>query len=416
VRAVAPAGSPPVPPPRLGWSNLAVVVTVLVASVSYSASVTTHGLVLFVLPGALVGALAALWMADRSMNVYAVGAAGLLAALAWATLANSISGETSGPVARSTFVASACAALALTAPISRFPVTFLLPVVGTVVGALVLGAGGQVVAVSVITAVLSVISVAWLESARRRWVEPPRRAGLLPVLALLLGAAALAAVVLQTGGLGGSPFTEGAIPPVTSPTSTPTTTPTATPTPTESATTNPAVTEKQNKHLGRALIIVLLILLAGLLILLIALAARVVYVAVAWRRLRARLQSGPPEAAIGGAWVWAQTRLAVYGVLLPASTPVDVISRDASSLALPEAVREPMAALAELTVRAIFNADSETTGGEALDAWALAEAAPRGARPGVTRVRLAQRWLRGPSAFVGGVRGRGSDLARSPAG
>ena len=80
---------------------------------------------------------------------------------------------------------------------SRWPALFLAGVAGVVVGALVLGAAGEVRIVVVAAAVCAALTLGWIERSHRNWTAPPRRGIALVLLSLLAGAAATGAVLLQ---------------------------------------------------------------------------------------------------------------------------------------------------------------------------------------------------------------------------
>ncbi len=176
--------------------QLAVTVTCLVAAVTYAGAVTTWAMGLFVLPGVAGAALLATLLAARRMSGMAIGVVGALV-LGWAELANIWTGTANGPAARSTAVAAGCTVIAVVLAHSRRPALFLAGVAGVVVGALVLGAAGEVRIVVVAAAVCAALTLGWIERSHRNWTAPPRRGIALVLLSLLAGAAATGAVLLQ---------------------------------------------------------------------------------------------------------------------------------------------------------------------------------------------------------------------------
>ncbi len=151
---------------------------------------------LFVLPGVAVAALLASLLAARRMSGMAIGVVGALV-LGWAELANIWTGTANGPAARSTLFAAGWTLIAVVLAHSRWPALFLAGVAGVVVGALVLGAAGEVRIVVVAAAVCAALTLGWIERSHRNWTAPPRRGIALVLLSLLAGAAATGAVLLQ---------------------------------------------------------------------------------------------------------------------------------------------------------------------------------------------------------------------------
>jgi hypothetical protein len=137
--------------------QLAVVITCLVAAVTYAGAVTSVALAGFVLPGVLVAAVIGSFLTARRMPGTALVAGGVLA-LGWSELANVSTGATNGPVARSTFVAAICTLAAVVVVRSSWPALFLVPVAGSVCGAFLLGAAGEVRIVSVAAAVSATLT------------------------------------------------------------------------------------------------------------------------------------------------------------------------------------------------------------------------------------------------------------------
>ncbi len=111
---------------RPARAEVAVVLTCLAAAFCFGGVVTLPGLALSVLPSVLViGAVVARLV--RRRRPLAGLATGLALGLALAEVANVISGDSHGPVARSTALAALCTAGAIAA-LSRTPALFLLPV------------------------------------------------------------------------------------------------------------------------------------------------------------------------------------------------------------------------------------------------------------------------------------------------
>jgi hypothetical protein len=175
----------------------AVTLTCLVAAVSYAGAVSTTALLAGVLPSVLLAAAVGAWVRARRTQ-WAALIVGAVVVLGASELVNVWSGESNGPAARSTFVAAGCTLLAVVAAWSRSPALFLAPLAGIVFGALALGAGGEVRSVAVVAAVFAVVTLGWIEQARRNWAERrPRRGAAMALLSLLVGVAAALIVLLQ---------------------------------------------------------------------------------------------------------------------------------------------------------------------------------------------------------------------------
>ena len=176
--------------------QLAVVATCLLAAMTNAGAVTTFALAVFVLPAVAMAAAVGLFFAERHMFGTAIILGGLLA-LGWSELVNIVSGTADGPAARATFLAAACTLVAVVVAQSRSPAFFLVAVAGSVCGALLLGAGGEVRIVAVAAAVAAALTLASIEQSQRNWTAPPRRGLALVLLPLLVGAVAAGVVLLQ---------------------------------------------------------------------------------------------------------------------------------------------------------------------------------------------------------------------------
>jgi hypothetical protein len=108
-----------------------------------------------------------------------------------------------------------------------------------------------------------------------------------------------------------------------------------------------------------------------LLCLLLAVVLRVVWVWVAWRRLRRHLRRGSPTQRVSGAWVWSGTRLRTAGWPLPASLSVDRAAESGGPSGLPRNARPPLRRIATATVGAVFSPDAAPA--DADDAWRSAD-------------------------------------------
>lgn len=328
---------------------LLVLLTCVVASVSYIGAVTQTALVTMVLP--LVVAVGVVACSMRTRRFAAVVTVGLLAG-AGGEAVNILSGNYQGSVARSAGVASLAAGLAVVASAGRRPALFLLPVAGIVAWALALGAGARVELVAVVTAAVALLTLAAVERDRRAFVTPPRLAGSVVLAFLLAAAAGVFAAQFQLrhdSRPAASPFRETLAttiepPKIFSLTRHPP--PSATKAdPAQPAAAAPGGTHHPRLHqLLRELIWVLLGLIT---LMVLGSLMRLLWVSLAWRRLRRRLlrRSQPAEA---GAWTWALATLDRLGSPTPVHISPDMAS--AGGFELSEAVR----ALAQTVVPAVF--------------------------------------------------------------
>lgn len=428
--------------------QFAVVLTCLVAALSYAGSVKTFALAAYVLPGVLGVALFASLLVAYRLSGAALIAGGLLV-LGWSELVNIWSGTGEGPVARSTAVAAGCTLLAVVAHRSSSPGLFLAPVAGSLCGALLLGAGSQVRSVAVVTAVCAALTLTSIERSRRKWTGLPRRGLATVVLSLLVGSVAAAAVLLQVhhdsrppeavaagqayprikptwhDPLGmytdkllpgpAAPSREAAAPkpvPATHHTSNAHPKPPAgahhppqssrsgaPPRPKEHA-PKPPTPRKQHHARSRTWLYVIAAILLLVLALVLALMARLLAVRLAWRRLRLRLVAGAPTEQVVGIWAWTRLRLEACRVPLAAAISPDAVASGRAGGDLPGEVFMPLQSLAAATTTAAFAREQTVSAPDASAAWKAAGRAEAAARELLTsagRVRLA---FRAPATSV----------------
>jgi hypothetical protein len=365
-------------------ATAAVAVTIAVAAMSYAGAVTTHALMVFELPALLIALVVTQALVREGWMLPAIGAGGFLA-LAWSEVANLGSGQTNGPAARSALVLGGCMTLAVVAAAWRYPALFLLPVGGVVLGALLLGAGGEVRAVAIATVLVSVVALAAVElSARRLVVVTDRRTHTRPwsvlVMCLLVAGVATLLAVTQARHDGrtphagiagvsnsqirpswGDPFSRLA-------NSSARTAVATTPNGQKSSPqTTGAKQPPKHRHHTRWWLYALL--LAVVLLPLGGASTRYLRVRRRWRRLRNRLESQDPANSISGAWVWTRLRLGLVrhplpAVLSPESVPAYLDSRSESR----EALRD-LAALVTTTAFAEMPVDEAA----AAKAWTAAD-------------------------------------------
>jgi hypothetical protein len=393
--------------------SLGVVVTCVIAALTYAGAVTTVGMA-FVLAGVVGAALFGSVLASRGLFGAALVLGGGLV-LAWSEIVNIWSGIGDGPAARSTAVACTCTLIAVVVARSASPALFLLPVAGSVIGALLLGAGSEVRSVAVLTAVSAALTLGSIERSRRNWAEPPRRGPLFPLLLLAIGAIAVACVLLQVQRDSRPPeaLLAGRLyphikPPWSDPLGTVTNkigghapgTGKTSPPPSAGQRTKPpthqhrVVPHKKAPPPSQIWLYVLL----GVLVVLLAIAGRLLAVRLAWRRLRRRLASGAPAEQITGAWAWMRIRLDTFRLPLAAAASPDLVVAGVAGSGLPPEVFRPLQTLAAATTTAAF-AGAETLGADDVTgAWEAAGEADESAHDTVSRLRRAWLAFRGPAS------------------
>jgi hypothetical protein len=393
--------------------QLAVTVTCLVAAVTYAGAVTTWAMGLFVLPGVAGAALLASLLAARRMPGMAIGVVGALV-LGWAELANIWTGTANGPAARSTAFAAGWTVIAVVLAYSRWPALFLAGVAGVVVGALVLGAGGEVRIVVVATAVCAALTLGGIERSRRNWSAPPRRGVALVLLSLLAGAAATGVVLLQAhkdprppGLVAQGRLYPGIKPAWTDPLASDSNSragraaqDVTSPRPKPRTAAKPATRSHPaavSGHTSRSIWVYVVAAIVLIVLVLAALiAARLLSTRLAWRRVRRRLAAGTPADQVTGAWAWTRMRLEACRLPLAVDVSPDSVAAGRAAADLPADVFMPLRELAAATTTAAFAYEQSITGA-ATASWAAAGRAEVSARERLTRRGRALLAFRGPA-------------------
>jgi hypothetical protein len=401
--------------------QLAVTVTCLVAAVTYAGAVTTWAMTLFVLPGVAAAALLATLLAARRMSGMAIGVVGALV-LGWAELANIWTGTANGPAARSTAFAAGSTVIAVVLAHSRWPALFLAGVAGIVIGALELGAAGEVRIVVVAAAVCAALTLSWIERSHRNWTAPPRRGIALVLLSLLAGAAATGAVLLQAQKDPRDPALiaqgveyPGIKPAWSDPLDTASNSlgttatnrepkparPQPKPQPPRHAPEPAAKDAPVQKHTSRSIWLYLLAAIVLVVLVLAALlAARLLSTRFAWRRVRRRLAAGAPADQVTGAWAWTRMRLEACRLPLAVDVSPDVIVAGRAMDDVPADVYTPLQALAAATTTAAFSYGQSLGAADVAAAWTAAGKADESARELLTRRARARLAFRGPARTV----------------
>lgn len=384
---------------------------IVVALLVYSQAVSGSGLLIWLLPAALLGygLMAAAHVISRTPTARAAAWAALVVvALLWAAIVNVGSGDTEGPVARASLaVTVCCGAMAALVRTSR-PASALLPGVLLVCGALALGGAGAPVFVVALVAAACLWLLLRLGPYGSADFRDGRRAGQTAALAGLGIAVAVAVTALTSPVLGEPWMLPGVVlssdaTPTVEPTPTPSVTeatPTPTPTPTPTATAAPdedlvgdaIVRAFRNVLVPAAITVAVVLTFLGLLALLLALAWRL-WVALTWRLTRRRLGRGEPVERVIGAWDWVRLRLGQADIALPPAASPDVIASDAAGSGAPAQTIADLATVAGLAARAGYvERGTVTTQVDVLaadSAWRHARRVERGLRRGRS---LRRRW------------------------
>ncbi|MHB1166215.1 MAG: hypothetical protein ACYC3K_13455 [Candidatus Nanopelagicales bacterium] len=399
------------------------VVAPLVAAclLAYAQVVSGVGLLAWLVPAAVIA-----WAAVSLVQVLAPRAAPVavwpvlaVTTLGWATLAETLGGDISGPITRGSLLVGGLTGAMAALQRTRYPAALLVPVVAMLGGALALGAADGLLAVAGLFAVAALWALLLLGPYRLPDLRDGRRA--LPVAAVMLlaGVTAVAATAVSAG-IAGEPWTipgaelnkapTAAIDAATTepapdqPSDAPSASPAQTPSPAPSATadaTDPL--EEVGAGIADALRDVVLpaalgMAIAGAFLLVLWLAALLawrLWVTARWAATRRRLAAGAPRDAVLGAWAWARLRLDQAGSrLAPAASP-DVVADGSVPEGLPHDIADDLAILAGLAARAGFSRDDDAGGAVgAEDAAALAWALARDVESALRRRRTLGQWWR----------------------
>lgn len=377
------------------FALVATVLANLTAAGAYTGAVTLSAFVRFLLPAVALASAASFLGTPRQ---YGGAIAALASAVGWAVVVNALSGETAGPVARSSAICGIATAMSVYSARRMWAPPMLLGVLMNLGGAMYYGAAGEVRFLALLIGLLALVAVSLLDAARhRRRVRRPRWAalliGLLAAAAVSLGAVAVQQTVSQLSRdrepLASALITTESIRPPWSNTATPPTTTIAK----DTAAQQQAKSDPEQKRLVR-----LILLLVALLILLLILAIVLRGLIGAWRlrRWKRRLQRQAPAASAGAAFGWMTYQLQRFGWHAPGNPAVDRLPEAGRAVGWPEPLLDPVRQVCSRSQRAVFE-NRPCANDTALDAWRHAEAAVAAARRNASRLRRA-------GAIVGLVR------------
>ena len=372
---------------------IAVVITALMASLSYAGAVRLQALGLFILPTVVTTALLCVRM-SRRRHPAAVAAVGAFVALGGAEIVNVVSGLSYGPAARSSFAAAGGTALAVAAARSRYAALFLLAVLEIVGGAFALGAGGEVEYVAVATGACALVALVRLDAGRARWSGPSRMAGSVIAGLLVVIGVGVVAVTLQDEHVTRRPavlfpaVTDQAVHPFWHEHA-------VSPPPKQrskaAAPAGPTAAPRALSHRPEWLSPLLVAVGALLCVLALLVVVRLLIVRRAWQRLRVRLSSGDPNAAAVGAWTWLRTSLTAARRQLPMDLPPERATEGAA--AVPAAFVEQLASLGAVAALGAFAVSQSVTASDAAASWEAADAVVAAVVAELSRLeRLSRRW------------------------
>lgn len=370
--------------------------TMVATSFAYTGAVARGAFFGFVLVAALsTGLLTAVVGQPHQLGGLLTG---LVVAVGWSVCVNALSGETSGPVARSSVVCGLSTALGVYSARRLSTAPFLLAVVLSMAGALYYGSAGETRPLALAVAALALLSSGAIDVARheRRPARPGVAVlavgGLLVALLLTAAVGAQAAITRAFGrdsALSSTLVEPAAIRPPWSarPPSAPVGVPSTTVAPT-ATTLAPSGTALQNELLN--LVLVLALALLGLLAVLVGVRLLVgQYRLVRWKR---RLRSLQPGERTTAAWTWMTFHLDRLGWTPRANPSIDMMADDVARLRWPEPIRVPAVGVAALGTSAAF-AQGPCNEDDAVSAWDQAERAVRAARECSGRLRRTKAFL-----------------------
>ena len=356
----------------------------LTAAGAYTGAVSLRAFFAFLVPAVVIATIASFVGTRRQFGGLI---AGLIAAGAWAVVVNALSGETSGPVARSAAICGLATVTSVYAARRMWAPALAAGVMLNMAGALYYGAAGEVRVLAVLAGLLTLVSVSCVDAARhRREVRRPRLAalvvGIVAAATLVLASVAVQQVaerlLERNRPVASSLVTPDAVRPPwdSSPKSTVTTT---LPDPAQPA----ANSAEQQQRIVRLVVFLVLLLL---LVIIVALLIRMAVGAWRLRRWKLRLRAQEPAASTGAAFGWMTYQLRRLGWRAPGNPGVDRLAAAAHTAGWPEPLLEPVRAVCTRSQRAVFE-DAHCAPQTADDTWGEAERAVETGRAHASRWR-----------------------------
>jgi hypothetical protein len=336
------------------------------------------------LPITVLLAAGAVWLPqnDRAMPIVS----GLITTVIWATTVNLLSGEFSGPVARSSLICGVGTTIAMTSTRRLWSGGFLLGILVILSGAMYYGAAGEMTLVAVLTTLGSVTVLAALSSVRDNRPLRPRS----PVLWLAIS---FLFILITVGGLALSRLVDSLLnqqSPIVSPLVTvEEVLPSGRETPPSLDTVRPVAIQDVSQNtvnglsrLTLAWWIVLTLILLGL----GSIFFRAMYVSLRLRFWQRRLMRLEGADKVTATWGWTIYHLRRLRWPLPLRVSPDSFLGETISIGWPAELGEPMERLSRLAVDVTY-AGVTATPDLATRAWEAADEIVSIARRRSTRPR-----------------------------
>ena len=396
-------------------------IAAILSSLCYLGAIRPAAVWSFILPGVAIATIATL--APRKSSTYAGLVSGLSCGMIWAVIVNGLSGESLGPVARSTTACIAGVTLVVFGLRRKEPNTSLIGHLLILFGALYYGAANEVWKLAFVASIFQLFSYIGIsiEAQSRQPRERAQRHHLLLMILLLISTVIILTTpwtlpgILQRDNAHLSTLVSSAdiTPPwsasqtATAPIPTTTTMPRTTTT--KPATTNnvlqttttttPATTnsspqttttttkpvavkrprEDQESRLWLWILMILLVVSFGII-------ARLMFVRIMNRSLFRKLQSEDNRVSIRFSWIWTRSVLTQYGFEVPNSISVDRVPTSEQVDNWPREMQENVETLADLAELAIFSNQSLSDEQKSA-AWNISSALISTARNSSTRLR-----------------------------
>lgn len=385
------------------------IATCAVASVAYLGAVPPSAMWGYVFVSVMIASVAALGLGQPHQWPALVAAA--VPVVVWSTIVNTLSGETSGPAARSSAVCGLATVVAAHGARRGRTDLFAGGVVWLISGAMLYGAAGEVVPVIVVATVLALCAIFAITFARHqltlsKWGAGALLFALASFILLVFVVVALSALVPSLINNRNSvvstalrdqtiDFRPNGNPPTQPPTTTTrpptTTTQPATPTTQPKLTTTTTRLQQGTEKLNRTILIVVVALVLLLVVLGLA---RIWWVKYQVKRWREKLESLPARDAIAGAWAWLNIHLIRWRWPIPNNFNVETAHEWAVLNNWPEPVQNDVQELSNVASVALF-ARTEPSVDQIVTSWELSDRLIASTRP------LTPRWKRFVALFEG---------------
>jgi hypothetical protein len=365
------------------WTFIVALLCCLCASTSYLGAVKESAYFGY-LPITVLVAASAVWLPpnDRAMPIVS----GLIATAIWATTVNLLSGEFSGPVARSSLICGLGTTVAMISIRRLWSGGFVLGILFVLSGAMYYGAAGEAPLITTFTAAGSIFVLATLSAVRDD--RPLRRRS--PALWLVAG---FFLALITVGGLGFSRLVDSLLnkqSPITSPlVSGEEVLPPWKDTPLSTDAARPVLVQTVSQDIvgdSSRLDLVWWIFFALTLLGLGAMLFRALYVSLRIRVWQRRLQKLEEDDKIPATWGWTIYHLHRLHWPLPSRVSPDTFPAETMAIGWPAQMKEATERLSRLAVDVTF-AGVKATPDLATQAWEAAEEIVSAARQRSSRLR-----------------------------